>query len=766
MSLQGSPLSASPVDSDEGPVLKHPRLSCSTSEPSDHNILEQDDDCLMEAEEDLVVVTTTEVITNERLGNVERLVRDNDRPPSTATTSKTVAVVEAEFSAETATEFQQQQQQVLTDTNAETATMTTTTTTTIEIQPIRCRVGAVDIVSTYVDDCSAVELSGEPSILFDPDHMIIPNEKNLFIDEFAKYTRSDRNGRNATFYFKHEDTDTEHANRDTTGTVPDGSSTVNTTLSRSNSSVSSDSEGWTYKDNKDDLIANERPPQELIKQLVNRVEEMVLPSSSPKRTNPTFAKARMVTPGIVINGGGSSAKLAKFDMIIYAEEDKAIGDSCDASGEYTTEDDDIEDSVKLCDVTDSTIQDPDATITGNEGESTESLTQFLEEPKVVLRGKKREGQRPWSVSGASNGTGSPPTHDTLAHSISESAIHELGNGTPTHCNKMESSVHTGSTLSSSTVEDTAQTQEGSCGGYSSNSLRRRKIKLRKRNMGRKSESGSEGLLTTSQHSDSSHPTTIGSPARLPTPAKTGSRRLSTGSSLERCNVDSLHRKYLNPSESPSEAESEESVRLRRKPAFRLGPVHTVSSHNATDRLPPVSNDSSYSEQAWDNFQQEKYLSETYSEEPPDSETARRLLEFGEDYRNFLDSQSDCASSLGYRNSHSAFHRRRVTKFHHGGETDSDFEDLRNLINQSNDQLLFSEQVFNTQLSRASPHLVLAPDFAELIATCKDNVKCLRVLLESLEEERSLLSEHECKEIRGEFTFFFFFFFFNFYFLYL
>lgn len=47
---------------------------------------------------------------------------------------------------------------------------------------------------------------------------------------------------------------------------------------------------------------------------------------------------------------------------------------------------------------------------------------------------------------------------------------------------MESSMHTGSTLSSSTVEDTTQTQEGSGGGYSSNSLRRRKIKLRKRNM--------------------------------------------------------------------------------------------------------------------------------------------------------------------------------------------------------------------------------------------------------------------------------------------
>lgn len=42
--------------------------------------------------------------------------------------------------------------------------------------------------------------------------------------------------------------------------------------------------------------------------------------------------------------------------------------------------------------------------------------------------------------------------------------------------------------------------------------------------------------------------------------------------------------------------------------------------------------------------QEKYQSEAYSE-APDSDAARRLLEFGDDYRNFLDSQSDCCSSL-------------------------------------------------------------------------------------------------------------------------
>lgn len=42
------------------------------------------------------------------------------------------------------------------------------------------------------------------------------------------------------------------------------------------------------------------------------------------------------------------------------------------------------------------------------------------------------------------------------------------------------------------------------------------------------------------------------------------------------------------------------------------------------------------------------MSEAYSE-GFDSDAARRLMEFGDDYRNFLDSQSDCCSSLSAAN---------------------------------------------------------------------------------------------------------------------
>lgn len=61
-------------------------------------------------------------------------------------------------------------------------------------------------------------------------------------------------------------------------------------------------------------------------------------------------------------------------------------------------------------------------------------------------------------------------------------------------------------------------------------------------------------------------------------------------------------------------------------------------------LPDKSEDhnSSFSETAWDNYQ-EKYNSENYSE-GLDSDAARKLLEC-DDYRNFLDSLSDCCSSM-------------------------------------------------------------------------------------------------------------------------
>lgn len=87
---------------------------------------------------------------------------------------------------------------------------------------------------------------------------------------------------------------------------------------------------------------------------------------------------------------------------------------------------------------------------------------------------------------------------------------------------------------------------------------------------------------------------------------------------------------------------------------------------------------------WDNYQ-EKYQSEAYSEEPADSDTAKNLLEFGEDYAKFLGNQSNCASSWNrYMKS------RNRNKF----DSDSDVDEVKRFLRQSVDQLDLVEMKLN------------------------------------------------------------------------
>ena len=121
--------------------------------------------------------------------------------------------------------------------------------------------------------------------------------------------------------------------------------------------------------------------------------------------------------------------------------------------------------------------------------------------------------------------------------------------------------------------------------------------------------------------------------------------------------------------SSNDSEEEEEKTTLAKPQFRIGSLTrprcgsvnlgslaklanynidtTEKSENDLNLTGTEEAQSSFSEQAWDNYQ-EKYMSEAYSEER-DTDAARRLLDFGDDYRNFMDSQSDCCSSLSAQN---------------------------------------------------------------------------------------------------------------------
>lgn len=117
---------------------------------------------------------------------------------------------------------------------------------------------------------------------------------------------------------------------------------------------------------------------------------------------------------------------------------------------------------------------------------------------------------------------------------------------------------------------------------------------------------------------------------------------------------------IEPQRIDSETEEENAIESKRPavrkrpikmPVFRLGEFGAVTPREKrfapNSQIPSATTTdfSSFSEQAWDSYQ-EKYLSEPYSEDPPDPESVRRLLDFGDDYRKYIDSQSDCASSIG------------------------------------------------------------------------------------------------------------------------
>ncbi|PNF23588.1 hypothetical protein B7P43_G04956, partial [Cryptotermes secundus] len=480
----------------------------------------------------------------------------------------------------------------------------------------------------------------------------------------------------------------------------------------------------------------ERNSLEAIHRLVSQAEKMVREDASPEKMSATTKAAREFEPLVFSDVGNMSAtsraKYARIKQWLKLRlQDQADAksvlqpaDSCDASGEYTTGDseeekesqssEDLNSSVATCRQLElfvgsfgssaEAIPDPDTTPVA---ERSLPLSPEHSGGKVVLRNKRRQvtGERPWSVSGISQlGSTTPQTgSEPLAHfSISESALNQM-------ITTMPPTGKSGSAnLSSSTIDGSVLLAAEGCGSRNG-SLRRRKVRLRKRTLGRKSESGSDGMTvghsggSDTQHRSSSQKLTPKSPNSSSAEGSTGNAFRfpgksyhssgTEGSPLDASRTLTKSRNNSSSEASPkgsvtrtlfksgsfsgtpvsgrkiperyttsdpamlaysltgdvtsgTEAEDDHQVpKQQMVPMFKLGPVAgavTVGGKRDGDSDMEKSSSlaveeqlSSFSEQAWDNYQ-EKYMSEPYSEEPADSEAARRLLEFGDDYRNYLD----------------------------------------------------------------------------------------------------------------------------------
>ncbi|CAK1545635.1 unnamed protein product [Leptosia nina] len=428
-----------------------------------------------------------------------------------------------------------------------------------------------------------------------------------------------------------------------------------------------------------------------IERLVNQAEELVQKQAqqmAKKKGSRNFKPLMLEEEGKSV----SRAKMSRIKEWLNQSTDgkddsNQTAENYDASGEYTTESE-----------VDTSLTSEERNLHSSMDMSTSTCTVTpTHQAKVQLR-KKRGGNsaRPWSVSclsqlSGANASLATPTNDVISHnmSISESALNTLASPQRVTPANSSSKLRGSSTTVQGHISSTNTMTEACTSCVEANDkqcwLRRKRLKLRRNNNPVRRERLVKSLsfcgrlspeIEKIERSAASDPATSRK-SRFDTTSTSGNdsdeelikQQVATIANLRR----SIEKTHISSKDQDS-AIPEQNENEQVTPSFKIGPeggmvrprltrsmerersflalslgdpsqmwdlcVDKDSDKSATAG---TEEHSSFSEQAWD-FYQEKYNSEPYSE-APDSDAARRLLEFGDDYRAFLDSQSDCCSSL-------------------------------------------------------------------------------------------------------------------------
>ncbi|CAB0034640.1 unnamed protein product, partial [Trichogramma brassicae] len=271
-------------------------------------------------------------------------------------------------------------------------------------------------------------------------------------------------------------------------------------------------------------------------------------------------------------------------------------DSCDASGEYTTGESDIDrQSVTSEEDVQSSVSTSRRVHCGvSQSNSEELLDNATDElaaaaspckpvetstPKVVMRqktGNRANEPRPWSVSCIQQikMATSFETQDLSQHSISETALHKLLPGGMTSKNASLTASGSRAPLNNSTSTLLEETILGPDAHHTkNNTLRRRKNRHRKKNANRKSESGSDVLTTHNTRSENSDDVSSGNN----NPSIIRSLRKSMGVRQNRSS-----RALVSKSDSFSgyNVENEpqaETTQTNSNPSMKFGFLHTAAS---------------------------------------------------------------------------------------------------------------------------------------------------------------------------------------------
>lgn len=418
-----------------------------------------------------------------------------------------------------------------------------------------------------------------------------------------------------------------------------------------------------------------------------------------------------------------------------------VDSSCDASGEYTTNESDSEQSSSSADINNSLVMSR-----SNTG-SVETVIPVVEEVSgnvesfVTMRNKRKSFRdRPWSVTEIGHIT-SGMRFSPL--STSEGSLNIL---CASQYNKGSDSRNRTSKWSMGMQKNTSDDKNRLPVSTAGSKPKRNRSRSSLQNSSHRSDSGSDNLspnttcstLCQSQCSDL---------VQFSTPTRRRKSNIILSDKFA-IHLSPVHRRLSNPRSSISnnsntkKRNSQSSYDVCQKseswPITNSEPENLTSPHlpsssvaDSDQALTQTEDQSSVSDQVWDGYQDPPYFSEPYSEQALNEEEVRKLIEFGDDYGAYLGCHSDASSFSDGRNLNNRMHlsHSRSQSFVSTSTTevidsDSDMEDLQDIFAQSTRHLQKAKNTFNrNQAQNDVPNF----DYAELYATCETHLNCLQVI---------------------------------------
>jgi len=168
----------------------------------------------------------------------------------------------------------------------------------------------------------------------------------------------------------------------------------------------------------------------------------------------------------------------------------------------------------------------------------------------------------------------------------------------------------------------------------------------------------------------------------------------------------------------------------------------------------LGNSSHISQNVSEYWDEERYLSEYNYDEPIDEDKARKLLNFGDDYRNFIDSLSESQSgvSTAFVDSKKRSKRLSKKKMPDSGRfydtcSDNDFDDVSSVLADSQREINSVETKKSNWEEDGFVKEEFYSEYSDLMEICSDNLKIIIDFLRTKDLQETFVSKKKSREMR-------------------